>query len=57
MHGAEVCLPPPFAAAVAAAVAAVCPACCVPQPLRDNKPFNPLLGETFEWRAPAGDAW
>lgn len=27
------------------------------QPLRDNKPFNPLLGETFEWRAPGGDAW
>jgi hypothetical protein len=26
------------------------------QPLRDNKPFNPLLGETFEWQAPDGSA-
>ncbi|GFR52678.1 hypothetical protein Agub_g15304 [Astrephomene gubernaculifera] len=26
------------------------------QPLRDNKPFNPLLGETFEWQAPDGGA-
>ncbi|GLI63141.1 hypothetical protein VaNZ11_006049 [Volvox africanus] len=24
------------------------------QPLRDSKPFNPLLGETFEWQAPDG---
>lgn len=22
------------------------------QPTRDNKPFNPLLGETFEWQSP-----
>lgn len=26
------------------------------QPLRDNKPFNPLLGETFEWQAHDGSA-
>ncbi|GIL87005.1 hypothetical protein Vretimale_14185 [Volvox reticuliferus] len=26
------------------------------QPLRDNKPFNPLLGETFEWQAPDGSS-
>ncbi|KAG2437075.1 hypothetical protein HYH02_011334 [Chlamydomonas schloesseri] len=26
------------------------------QPQRDNKPFNPLLGETFEWVAPDGTA-
>ncbi|KXZ52586.1 hypothetical protein GPECTOR_9g631 [Gonium pectorale] len=26
------------------------------QPLRDNKPFNPLLGETFEWQAYDGSA-
>eukprot|EP00198_Chlamydomonas_reinhardtii_P008803 XP_001698140.1 predicted protein [Chlamydomonas reinhardtii] len=26
------------------------------QPQRDNKPFNPLLGETYEWVAPDGTA-
>ncbi|KAJ7547513.1 hypothetical protein O6H91_08G089100 [Diphasiastrum complanatum] len=24
---------------------------------RDAKPFNPLLGETYEWQAPDGKAW
>lgn len=35
----------------------VCACVCVcVQALRDCKPFNPLLGETFEWQSHDGDA-
>lgn len=30
--------------------------CYASQALRDGKPFNPLLGETYEWKAHDGDA-
>jgi len=29
--------------------------CYNSQPLREGKPFNPLLGETYEWSTPEGD--